>query len=57
MPVCRKCKHIFEKGKTCPFCGSEDITNTFQGVIFIFDEEGEIAKNLNLLKGKYAIKV
>ena len=43
---------------SCENCGSTNLTVNFSGLIIIFDEErSEIAKELGLKKGAYAIRV
>ncbi len=55
--ACRNCKMITTKS-SCENCGSTNLTVNFSGLIIIFDEErSEIAKELGLKKGAYAIRV
>jgi len=54
--ACRECKLIVES-RRCPRCGSET-TDSFQGIVVIFDTNSEIAKKLGINEpGKYAIKI
>lgn len=56
--VCRECR-IFVKGKKCPLCEGNDLTNTWAGVAFILDpEKSRIAQKMGVkASGKYALKV
>lgn len=55
--ACRNCRRLTTKN-TCENCGSSNLTANFAGLIIVFDEEkSEIAKELGLKKGAYAIKV
>lgn len=61
MPVreraCRNCKKLTTKN-VCENCGSSNLTSNFTGLIIVFDEEkSEIAKELRLRNGAYAIRV
>jgi DNA-directed RNA polymerase subunit E" len=46
-------------GKSCPNCGSEDVSPDWKGFVVILDpEKSEIARRLNIKeKGKFALKV
>jgi len=56
--ACRNCKAIVMKGNVCPICKGTDLTSSFQGIVYIFDVNSEIAKRLGITApGKYAIKV
>lgn len=56
--ACKLCNTIFEKGATCPKCGSNETTDMFKGRIVILDpQNSEIAQNLSISeKGTFAIK-
>jgi RNA polymerase subunit RPABC4/transcription elongation factor Spt4 len=56
--ACKKCK-LFVEGDTCPNCGSNAFTTSWQGRIFVSDvNKSEIGKQVNIeVKGEYAIKV
>jgi len=55
---CKRCKMLVE-GSTCPACGSDSFSTSWQGRIFIHDAQHSlIAEKVNLkTKGEYAIKV
>ncbi|MCX6816042.1 MAG: DNA-directed RNA polymerase subunit E'' [Candidatus Aenigmarchaeota archaeon] len=56
--ACKSCKALVIKGSVCPICKGTDLTSSFQGIVYIFDVESEIAKKLGITaSGKYAIKV
>ncbi len=56
--VCRMCHRVLV-GKSCPHCGSEDVSPDWKGFVVVLDpERSEIAKRLNIKeKGKFALKV
>jgi len=56
--ACRKCK-LFVDGDTCPNCGSNSFTNSWQGRLFVSDaNKSMIAGKIGItVKGEYAIKV
>lgn len=55
--VCRNCRRLTAKN-VCENCGSSNLTSNFTGLIIIFDSErSEIAKELGLKNGAYAIRV
>jgi len=56
--ACKKCRRIVEE-KTCPICGSTDLSKKWKGEVIIYDpENSEIAKELGFTApGKYAIRV
>jgi DNA-directed RNA polymerase subunit E" len=56
--ACKSCKLIFDSGTKCPRCGSDDLSDSFKGRIFVLDpEKSEVAKNLDIKeKGEYAVK-
>ena len=56
--ACKKCR-LFVEGDTCPSCGSNSFSNTWQGRIYIKDvSQSMIANKISItLKGEYAIKV
>jgi len=56
--VCKTCK-IFVTGNECPICKGNQLSENWQGKIFILDaEKSEIAKKIEIKqKGEYAIKV
>jgi len=56
--ACKKCKMLVE-GDTCPSCGSNSFSNSWQGRIYVKDVANSmIANKIGItLKGEYAIKV
>jgi len=56
--VCKKCK-LFVKESACPICQSSDLSETWQGRLYITDpEKSQVAKKAEIKqKGEYAIKV
>lgn len=56
--VCKKCK-IFVKGEICPVCSRSDLSEIWNGRLFVLNaEKSEIARNIGIkVKGEYAIKV
>ena len=56
--ACRKCRAL-TTGKTCPICGSSDLTENWSGLVLIVDpENSEIAKIIGIKeKGRYALNV
>lgn len=55
---CKSCK-ILVRGSSCTVCNGSDLTENFQGRLFITDaNKSEIAKKLEIKSsGEYAIKV
>jgi len=56
--VCKNCK-LFVKGPECPICKGNQMTDNWQGRLYILDaDKSEIAKKIDIKqKGEYAIKV
>ncbi len=60
LKACRRCGALVPLDvKVCPYCGSSEFTDNWEGMIIILDvENSEIAKELNIEKeGFYAIKI
>ncbi len=58
--ACRKCRAIVDRSaEKCPYCGSTDLTDDWEGMIIVIDPENSaVAKLLGITKpGRYAIKV
>ncbi|MAG52593.1 MAG: DNA-directed RNA polymerase subunit E'' [Nanoarchaeota archaeon] len=55
--VCKKCK-LFVKESVCPICQSSDLSENWQGRVYILDaDKSEVAKKAEIKnKGEYAIK-
>ncbi len=56
--ACKRCK-LFSDSGTCPACGSNSFTTTWQGRLYISDvSTSMIAGKVGItVKGEYAIKV
>ncbi len=56
--ACKRCK-MFVEGETCPNCGSDSFTTSWQGRLYITDiANSVIAEKVGIkVKGEYAIKV
>ena len=55
--ACRNCRTLTTE-KSCPACGSTNLTPSWKGIVVILDRESQIAKILNINKeGKYALYV
>ena len=57
--ACRDCHRMVEIGRAVCICGSNSISQDWNGYVAIIDAEGSaIAKKLEITKaGKYALKV
>ncbi len=58
--ACRRCHAIVERdADKCPYCGSRDLTEDWEGMVIVIDpEKSEVAKLLGITRpGRYAIKV
>ncbi|RLF24376.1 MAG: DNA-binding protein [Thermoprotei archaeon] len=62
--ACRRCKALFsvpqksEEPIRCPYCGSTDVSDDWEGLVIIADVNSLIAQRLNIKRpGYYAIKV
>jgi DNA-directed RNA polymerase subunit E" len=57
--ACRDCHRIIESGRLICVCGSNSMSQDWNGYVAIIDPaESEIAKKLEIKKaGKYALKV
>ncbi len=54
--ACPKCKVITEESK-CPICGSTKLSTKWSGLLIITSAESEIAKEMGIKPGKYALQV
>jgi RNA polymerase subunit RPABC4/transcription elongation factor Spt4 len=54
--VCRNCRR-FTTEKICPSCKSTNLSSSWKGLAIILDSNSEIAKELGLTEGKYALYV
>jgi DNA-directed RNA polymerase subunit E" len=60
LKACRRCGALAPlDAKICPICGSTEFTESWEGLIIIFDpEKSEVAREINITKpGIYAIKI
>ncbi len=54
--ACRNCRRLTTELR-CPYCGSETTTD-WHGYVFILNKElSQIAQEMNLENGEYAIRV
>jgi DNA-directed RNA polymerase subunit E" len=58
MKACKRCGFIVKVDNKCPACGSDELSEKFQGIAIIFDaEKSEVAKYLGKkAPGEYALK-
>jgi len=56
--ACKNCK-LFVEGDVCPGCGNNSFTTSWQGRLYINDQEHSlVAHNIGTkIKGEYALKV
>ncbi len=59
MKACTNCKLIVKEGGKCPACGSEQLTEKFNGMIAIFDHaNSKIGQLLGAkMPGNYAVRL
>lgn len=57
--ACKNCNRIVEDSDECPVCKNNDLSNSWSGLVVIYDpEDSEIADKLGIgTPGKYAIRV
>jgi len=56
--ACKNCKRLVGRGSECPICRSKDLTNSWRGLLIVYDPESEIAKKVGIsAPGRYAIRV
>lgn len=57
--ACKQCNRIVEGSDECPVCKNNDLSNSWSGLVVIYDaEDSEIAERLGTkTPGKYAIRV
>jgi len=56
--ACKDCKRIVEDADECPVCKNNDLSNSWSGLVVIYDDESEIAEKLGIqTPGRYAIRV
>lgn len=54
--ACKKCKRITEK-KECPNCKDSKLSKRWYGLLVVLEQDSEIAEEMELTPGKYALKV
>ncbi len=57
--ACKNCNRIVEDSDECPVCKNIDLSNSWSGIVVIYDpEDSEIADKLGIATpGRYAIRV
>ncbi|PSG99476.1 MAG: DNA-directed RNA polymerase subunit E'' [Nanohaloarchaea archaeon SW_7_43_1] len=56
--ACKQCNRIVEDATECPVCKNNDLSESWSGLVVIYDSEGsDIAERLEIqTPGKYAIR-
>lgn len=56
---CRNCNRIVEDASECPVCKNNDLSDSWNGLVVIYDpEDSEIAEKMEIATpGRYAIRV
>ena len=54
--ACIKCKLITEE-KECPACKNPKLSARWSGLLIVLDPNSELAKEVGVAPGKYALKV
>jgi len=58
--ACMNCHALVPKtSEVCPFCGSTELTENWEGAIIIVSEKSELVNELEYLKrpGRYAVEL
>lgn len=57
--ACRNCNRIVEDASECPVCKNNDLSESYNGLVVIYDpEDSEIAEKIGInTPGRYAIRV
>jgi DNA-directed RNA polymerase subunit E" len=57
--ACKNCNRIVEDASECPVCRNNDLSNSWSGLVVIYDpEDSEMAEKLGIsTPGRYAIRV
>jgi len=57
--ACKNCNRIVEDASECPVCRNNDLSDSWSGLIVIYDsEESEIAEKIGIsTPGRYAVRV
>jgi len=55
--ACTDCKRIVEDSSECPVCKSNVLSDSWSGLVVIYDTDSEIAEELGVqTPGRYAIR-
>jgi DNA-directed RNA polymerase subunit E" len=57
--ACRNCNRIVEDASECPVCKNNDLSDSYNGLVVIYDpEDSQIAESIGIsTPGRYAIRV
>lgn len=56
--ACKNCNRIVEDSDECTVCKNNDLSESWNGLVVIYDTESEIAEKLGIeTPGRYAIRV
>ncbi len=56
--ACTDCKRIVENSDECPVCKNNVLSNSWSGLIVVYDAESEIAEEAGIqTPGRYAVRV
>jgi DNA-directed RNA polymerase subunit E" len=56
--ACTDCKRIVEDSDECPVCKNNVLSNSWSGLVVIYDTDSEIADEVGVqTPGRYAIRV
>jgi len=57
--ACKDCNRIVEDASECPVCRNNDLSDSWSGLVVIYDpEDSEIAEKIGIsTPGRYAVRV
>jgi len=57
--ACKNCNRIVEDASECPVCRNNDLSDSWSGLVVIYDpEDSEIAEKIGIsTPGRYAVRV
>jgi DNA-directed RNA polymerase, subunit E'''' len=56
--ACTDCKRIVEDSDECPVCKNNVLSDSWSGLVVIYDTDSEIAEEMGIqTPGRYAIRV
>jgi len=57
--ACKNCNRIVEDSSECPVCRNNDLSDSWSGLVVIYDpEDSEIADKIGIsTPGRYAVRV